>query len=338
MFRKIKVGQIGIGHNHGSEKMSSLRRLSELYEVVGVVESDPVWYERRHGLKEYEGLRWMTEDELFAVPGLEMVAVETDSLELVPTAHRCADHGLHMHLDKPGGPSLPEFRSLLDKMESRGLAIQLGYMYRNNPAIRFVKDALRQGWLGEIFELHAVMSRWDGDDYRRWIGQFLGGAMYIFGGHLIDLVISMMGRPTDVIALNTCTRDDGCEDNGFAVLTYPRATVSVRTSICEVDGMKHRRLIVCGTQGTAEICPLEHPADRYRLDHLHVRLTLKRDCGPYAAGTHLVEVPLMNGRYDDQITEFAHIIRGEMENPYSYRHEFLVQEALMAACGHRGLF
>lgn len=39
-MRKIRIGQIGIGHNHASEKMAALRRLSDLYEVVGVVEPD----------------------------------------------------------------------------------------------------------------------------------------------------------------------------------------------------------------------------------------------------------------------------------------------------------
>ena len=34
MMERIRIGQIGIGHNHGSEKMNTLRRLSDLFEVV----------------------------------------------------------------------------------------------------------------------------------------------------------------------------------------------------------------------------------------------------------------------------------------------------------------
>ena len=66
-MKKIKIGQIGIGHNHGSEKMVALRELNDLFEVVGVVESDPVWKEKRSGLAAYKGLPFMTEEELFAV-------------------------------------------------------------------------------------------------------------------------------------------------------------------------------------------------------------------------------------------------------------------------------
>ena len=95
MMKKIKIGQIGIGHNHGSEKMASLRRLSDIFEVVGVVESDPEWLAKRGKLTPYEGLPFMTEEELFNVPGLEAVAVETDGFDLCPTALRCAERGVH---------------------------------------------------------------------------------------------------------------------------------------------------------------------------------------------------------------------------------------------------
>jgi predicted dehydrogenase len=239
-----------------------------------------------------------------------------------------------MHLDKPGGESLPAFKALLDECERRELCIQLGYMYRNNPAINLCRHAVRSGWLGDIFEVHAVMSRLDGDDYRKWVANFKGGSMYIFGGYLIDIIVSLLGRPENVTAFQHPTRTDGCNDNGFAVLEYPRATASVRASIVEVEGFRRRQLVVCGTKGTVEICPLEHHSSRYHLDPLHVRLTLSESCGGYAAGTHVVDVGVIHGRYTDQLTELARIIRGEIQNPFTPSHEFLVQESLLAASGY----
>ena len=288
-MRKIRIGQIGIGHNHASEKMAALRRLSDFYEVVGVVEEDDSWWSRRGGFPEYQGVPRLTAEKLFNTPGLE----------------------------------------------AKHLTIQLGYMYRNNPAIQYCFEAVRNGWLGEIFEVHAVMNRYDGHDeaYRRWLAQFQGGAVYIFAGHLIDLVVAMLGRPLRVTPYLTKTRDDNLYDTGVAVLEYPRAVATVRTGVTEVDGMKHRRLIVCGTKGTIEICPLEHPADRYRLDPLHLRLTLLEGNEAFEAGTHIVDVGVMNGRYDNQLIELAKIIRGEMENPWPFPHELIVQEALLRASG-----
>lgn len=332
-MKPIRIGQIGIGHNHATEKMRTLRNLPHLFEVMGVVEEDPEWRARRGHFDVYQGVPWMSEEELFNIPGIEAVAVETDGFDLVPTAARCARLGLHMHLDKPGGESLPAFKSVLDECEQKNLCIQLGYMYRNNPAVNLCKHAVGAGWLGDVFEIHAVMSRLDGEDYRKWVANFQGGAMYIFGGYLIDVVISLMGRPEKVTSFQRPTRDDGVNDNGFAVLEYPHATASIRTSIVEVEGFKRRQLVVCGTKGTAEICPLEHPSSRYAINPLHVRLTLSEKCGEFPAGTHLVDVGVINGRYTAQLTELAQIIRGEIKNPFPPEHEFLVQESLLAASG-----
>ena len=63
-MKKIRIGQIGIGHNHASEKMSALRRLTDCYEVVGVVEPDEQWWEKRGNFKDYQGIPRLTEEEL----------------------------------------------------------------------------------------------------------------------------------------------------------------------------------------------------------------------------------------------------------------------------------
>ncbi len=330
-MNRIKIGQIGIGHEHASGAIEVLRRLSDLFEVVGVAEEEnPRWVSPTA----YEGLARMTEEELLDTPGLQAVAVETNMPDLVRTATRCMERGLHIHLDKPGGEELAPFKALLDGCEARALALQMGYMYRTNPAINLCFRALREGWLGEVFEVHTVMSRHDGDPYRQFLSGFPGGAMFNFGSHLIDLVVAMFGRPDNVVSFQKATRDDGLNDNGLAVLEYPRATATVRSSVAEADGMKHRRLIVCGTKGTAEICPLEHTSGEYRSEPLHVRLTLLEDNLEFAAGTHIVDVGPMGGRYDEQFIEFARVVNGEIEDPYTYEHDFLVHETLLAAAGY----
>jgi len=336
--KQIKIGQIGIGHNHASEEMATLRRLPEMFEVVGLVEADPEWRRERGDLPAYEGLRWLTEEELFNTPGLEAVMVETDVSELVPTAMRVLEAGFHVHMDKPAGGSLEAFRALLDLAARKNLTVQLGYMFRNNPAVQLCRRAVREGWLGEVFELSTVMSRTMDDDYRRWMSRFRGGSMYIFGSHLIDLVIGILGKPQRVTPYLRRTRPDVDDvvDNAFAVLEYPRAVASVRASIVEVDGFRRRQLVVCGTEGTFEVKPIEGPDVQRQHPPLPAMvpcLTLSRACGDFPEGRHEVPMPRMSGRYVEQLTEFAHIVRGRMENPYPLEHEYTVEEVLQAACG-----
>jgi len=327
IMKKIRIGQIGMSHEHASAKMMTLRQLTDYYEVVGIVDDLNYNAPKYPGMDMecYAGIRRMSEEELFNVKGLQAVAVETANTELVPTAIRCMKRGLHMHLDKPGGEIMEPFTELIEGCKRKNLAIQLGYMYRVNPAIKFCFKAVREGWLGEIFEIHAIMNRFDDENYRKYLSNFKGGAMFNFGCHLIDLVISIMGRPENVVSFQKSTADDGLNDNGLAVLEYSRATATVNSAITEVDGFKYRRFIVCGTKGTVEICPLEHSADLYRIEPLYARLTLLEDNSEYSAGTHKVNVGVMNGRYENQLIELAHIINGEISNPYTYEHELLVQ-------------
>lgn len=332
-MKRIKIAQIGIGHNHGSEKMLSLRRFPELFEVVGVSERSAEWRQKRQNLEAYQGIPFVEEEELLQYPGLEAVAVETDGMDLLPTALRCAERGLHLHMDKPGGHDLAGYRRLCDLCTEKNLAFQMAYIYRTNAAVQFMLRAIRDGWLGEIFEIHAVMSRYDGDnpDYRKWMTQFPGGAFYIFAGYLIDIILQIMGAPDRVHSFMQQTRDDGLVDNDLAVLEYPRATATVRVSIEEVGGFQRRRFIICGTRGTMELCPIEH-TDYYNTP-LKVRVHLKHPCGSLPAGEQIVDCGPLGGRYDKQIREFAAIIRREMVNPYPVEHEFLIQKILLQACG-----
>ncbi|HQC52482.1 MAG TPA: Gfo/Idh/MocA family oxidoreductase [Lentisphaeria bacterium] len=334
MMSRIKIGQLGIGHNHGAAKMAALRNLSELFEIVGVAESDPVWREKRSGLSSYTGLPFLAEEEVLQYPGLDAVLVEKDVPELIPTAMQCAAQGLHIHLDKPGGESLADFRRLLGICDSRSLALQQAYVYRYNPALRFCLKAVQEGWLGDVFEIHAVMSRDDSEnpDYRRWLAQFKGGAMYIFAGYLIDQVLLMLGKPDKVTPFMKQTRKDGLIDNGLAVLEYARATATIRVSVVEIDGMRHRRFIICGTDGSVELCPIEKSS--YYTDPLLVRLTLKKAAGGYSSGTHQVDCGPLGCRYGAQLREFADIIHGKIANPYSLQHELLLHQTLLAACDY----
>jgi predicted dehydrogenase len=330
----VRIGQIGIGHNHGAAKMATLRKLHEHFEVVGVAEPDPEWRRKRGNDPAYQGLPWLTEEQLLNIQGLEAVAVETDVPELIPAARRCVAAGMHLHLDKPGGESMAPFKALLADADRRGVAIQMGYMFRNNPTLQFCFRAVREGWIGRVFEVHAVMSRMDGMDYRAWLSQFRGGAMYIFGGHLIDLVVTLLGEPERVTPYQrqTWPETDALFDNGLAVFEYARATATVRTAVVEYEGFKRRQLVVCGDEGTIDIRPIE--PNGKNPEPTRVRLALSRPRESFTSGYQEFEMPALPGRYDDQLLELARVVRGEQQNPYSAAHEIVVQQALLTASGY----
>ena len=334
-MKKVKIGQIGVCHEHAAGKINSLRGMPDVFEIIGVVDDRGSRSAKFAGgdLKPYEGLKWMTEEELFKVPGLQAVAVETPNADLVPTALRCMERNLAMHMDKPGGEDLKLFEKLRKGCEGRNLPFQIGYMFRNNPAIQLSQKAIRDGWLGDIFEIQASMSHnYGGAAYQEYLGEFKGGIMFNLGCHLIDFIVAMLGRPERITPFlkSAPGTPDAIKNNCLTILEYPHATVALRACSFEVDGLPNRRLKICGTKGAIELCPLE----RFDGQPLRMRLSLLEGAGGYAAGTHAIDLGVKLDRYQDQLLELAKTVNGEMKNPYGYEHDYLVQEVLLASAGY----
>ena len=138
----------------------------------------------------------------------------------------------------------------------------MGYMFRYNPAVVLLRRAIARGWLGELFEVHAVMSKLV-EPVDEQAGGVFGRDDVRLGCHLIDLIVTLLGKPGSVTPFlqHNGEAADTLLDNALAVLRYPRALASVNARL-EVEGEERRRLVVCGTRGTFHIEPLDNPSAR----------------------------------------------------------------------------
>lgn len=320
--KRIKIGQIGVGHAHASKL--AVYRQSPDYEVVGIVEPDAKLRQQAANAPPYRGLKWLTAEQLLNTPGLQAVLIETRVRDLLDNAEACVSTGMHVHIDKPAGESLPQLQRILDMAAKKKLLVQMGYMYRYNPAVVLLRDFLKKDWLGEVFEVHAVMSKVVDPNERKRLAEYRGGIMFELGCHVLDLVIGVLGKPKEIRAFNqhASSLDDKLLDNMLAVLSYPRALASVKSSALEVEGFERRHLVVCGTEGTFHIQPLDNPA---------ARVSLSRARGQYQKGTQEVRFPKYT-RYVADAADMAHVIRGDKPSDFSYQHDRTVQETLLKAC------
>lgn len=318
---RIKIGQIGVGHAHAS-KLAVYRKSPE-YEVVAVVEPDPELRRKAESQELYRDLPWMTQEQLLNVSGLQAVLVETRVRDLLNVAEACVAAGKHVHIDKPAGQSLPQFRRILDDAARQRLLVQMGYMYRYNPGVVMLRDFLKKGWLGEPFEVHTVMSKVVPADDRRKLAEFRGGIMFELGCHITDLVVGILGKPMRVTpySQHAGAENDGLLDNMLAVLEYPKALATVKTTAVEVEGGERRHLVVCGTEGTFHIQPLDNPS---------ARVALSTARGDFSKGYQDVKFPKYV-RYVDDAADMARIIRGEKATDFPYEHDLTVQTALLEA-------
>lgn len=318
---RIKLGQIGTTHAHANKL--SVYRKSDAYEVVGIVEPDDKRWAGASKNAAYRDLPRLTEAELLATPNLQVVMIETDIADLVPSGRRCVDAGKHIHLDKPAGESLDAFRELLVAAETKKLIVQLGYMLRFSPATLLLRKLIADGALGDLFEVTGVMSKVVGAAERKKLAAFSGGMMFELGCHLVDLVVRTLGKPESVTPFALATKEDGLKDNCLAVFKYPKATATVRSTALEVNGNARRQFVVCGTEGTLRVEPLESPV---------VRLTLAKDAGGFKKGTQDVPMPAYS-RYIGDAADMAAVLRGEKANDYSYAHDLVVHECVLRGSG-----
>lgn len=319
----IRIGQIGMAHGH-ADKLQIYRQSPD-YEVVGIVEENEELYQRRRNERAFANIPRMTRAQLLATPGLQAVLIESEIPDLLPNGLACIQAGKHIHLDKPAGESLEEFSLLLEEARRQSLVVQMGYMYRYNPAFVMLKEFVRKGWLGEIFEIHAVMSKKVGVEERNALARYPGGMMFELGCHLIDIIVDLLGEPEQIAAHKSRASywEDTLWDNMLAVFQYPNAIASVKSSCLEVNGGGRRHFVVCGSKGTFHIEPLDNP---------RVRLTLEEPTGMFAQGTHWIDLPKYV-RYVDDAKEMAEAIRGEKQFPFSYDHDLATQRTILKASG-----
>lgn len=317
----IRIGQIGVGHAHATKL--AVYRESPDYEVVGIVEPDAsrrAWAEQQPA---FQGLPWMTQDHLLKTPGLDAVLVETEVRDSLAAADAVMAAGKHLHLDKPAGDSLPAFEKILAAADRQGLMVQLGYMYRYSPAVVMLREFLARGWLGEVFEVHTVMSKVVPPADRVGLAAYPGGIMFELGCHVLDLVIGVLGEPERVTGVDRQVRTtDALRDNMLAVLEYPTAIATVKSAAVEVEGFARRQLTVCGTEGTFHIQPLDNPS---------ARIALSQPREGFKAGLQDMSFPKFT-RYVADAADMARVIRGEKPDDFPSSHELTVQRTLLATC------
>ena len=253
-MRKLKVAQIGAGHDHAPAAIKTLKLQSDIYDLIGyaVVEGDEGMYEANKAA--YDGVNKMTAEEILNYPDLDAVVIETEDRRLTEFAIKAAEKGLHIQMDKPGSESDADFDRLIDLVEEKNLVFHTGYMYRYNPAVLKLKEDIKEGKLGEIYAVEAQMNCIHPVDKRKWLGNYPGGMLYFLGCHLVDLVYGIMGEPEEVIPLSTSIGTDGvtADDFGMAVFKYKNGVSFVKSTAVEIGGFERRQLVVCGTKGTVE--------------------------------------------------------------------------------------
>ena len=147
--------------------------------------------------------------------------------------------------------------------------------------------------------------------------------MFEQGSHLIDLLVRLMGRPTNVRSVLQRLSDDDLQDNCVAVFEWPRALGVITVAVLQPNFERHRSLDILGTNGTAMMRPIE-PAS--------LCIDLAQAAGPYQRGFQQVAVPEYH-RFEQEFDEMACCLENGSPLPITPEQDLAVQQTLLEASG-----
>jgi predicted dehydrogenase len=315
----IGLGFLGFSHSHAEGKLEVVRSSPD-FRIIGMCESD----RKIQDAIRKQDIALLSRDALLKHPDIQVIAVESPVRDHAPDGLAVIQAGKHLHLEKAPSDKMDPFRKLVDTAQSKNLLVQVGYMWRYNPGVVKALVAAKQGWLGDIYMVKANIGNQLAPQRRPEWAEFSGGVMFELGGHVIDPVVRLMGKPKRIVPMlhKDAAFDDKLMDNTVAMLEWDKALGVISSSTLQISSGKHRAIEMHGTRGCAIVNPIEQPA---------LTIELESAAGPYTKGVQKVELPKYR-RYVDDFVNLAAAIRGEKKLPVTFREELAVEETLLK-CG-----
>ncbi len=255
----------------------------------------------------------------------EVVVVEGHVYQNLDYAERALEAGKHVLLEKPAGVDLAQLQRVQALAQERGLCLQMAYMWRYNAAIAEMRSLALSGVLGQIFQFRGHIPKplnWHPQLYGEF-SAYHGGVYFEMAGHLVDLLVALMGEPHALHA--ALARHYGArEEVDNAVVVHECADGLGTVDTAGMQAGMDRRIEVHGTQGTV----LHEPLGGDRL-----RIFLQAGSAKYRAGQwHDVQIKTPP-TFPSLLREMAACMRGEKEPDFSLAHDMAVQRTLFKGCG-----
>jgi predicted dehydrogenase len=176
-----------------------------------------------------------------------------------------AAHGKHVFCEKPLSTSGEEAQRAVDAITAAGLQLGIGHERRFEPAVVALRHAIADGELGTplVFEGNFSQDKFldlPPDNWRLSAIEAPVGPLSATGIHLVDLAISIFGRPTQVWArLSTQATNFANGDTLAITLAFEKGQTALITAILSTPFVG--RITVLGSEGWVEIRDRTHPED-----------------------------------------------------------------------------
>jgi predicted dehydrogenase len=224
-----------------------------------------------------------------ALPHIDAVVVATPPSTHVAVALEAIEAGKHALVEKPLAPNTHGARQLMAAAERVGVTLMTGHTFEYNPAVRKLRDLVREQVLGELYYI---------DSARLNLGLYQSDVNVILdlAPHDVSIINHVLGEsPTAVQAWASRHAHPRFEDVAYLRLFYDDHRLSANIHVSWLDPCKVRRVTAVGSERMAVYDDLA--ADE------RIRILDKGVNPPVVGDDDLTQRP-MSYRYGDIVSPF----------------------------------
>ncbi|MFS2140064.1 Gfo/Idh/MocA family protein [Duganella sp. Dugasp56] len=203
--KKIRVGIVGVGNWAEYGHIPALKLLPQ-YEITAVFSRSQ---EKADAVAARHGIRHALNSlqALVRHPEVDLVLVLNPAPSHEEAIRAAIAAGKDVYSEWPLTPTTASSRQMLALAEQAGVRHIVGLQRRLGPDYRYVRDLLRDGYIGELRSVRLHISVEYFQKLRKASLYFtvpeenFSSLLSIYGGHFFDAIFTMLGHPDSINAL-----------------------------------------------------------------------------------------------------------------------------------------
>ena len=195
---------VGAGH-WGARLIESIQGKSDKIGFVTAVTRNPAG---RRALAERFGLTLTASfGDMLTNPGIDAVVLCTPHSQHAAEIVAAAKAGKHVFVEKPFALTRADARDAIEACRAAGVTLDVGFNRRHAPAYIDMKRRIEAGEIGALRHIEGQFSgppsyQIEPGNWRSNQIESPGGSMTARGVHVIDAMVAVAGRVTDVFAFS----------------------------------------------------------------------------------------------------------------------------------------